>query len=104
MTLFRRRHFPNIVGVISAFILGVFMNVFGLWQLDLIVCGPVWWGDATHGWSIASRYADQYFQCFFWKTTVGQAYDTLFMIIFFSGVLPLVLLFVSLWFWEDEAK
>lgn len=97
-----RKHLLNIIGIIIAFVTMVFGLVFGLWQLDMIVSGPVWWGDASQGWSTPSRYADQAFQCFIWKTTVGTAYDTLFLLIFLSGLLPSILLFASLWFWDEE--
>jgi hypothetical protein len=75
---------------------------FSLWQLDLIVSGPVWWGDATRGWSATSRYADQYFQCFFWKTTIGEAYDTLFFLTFISFVV--LFMSVFLWRWRPEKQ
>lgn len=86
----------NLAGVMTA--LGLLF--FSLWQLDLIVSGPVWWSSlpngAGYGWShLTGAYADDPFQCFLWKTTVGQAYDTLFMLIFIS----FMILFVSAFFW-----
>jgi hypothetical protein len=95
----RRKHLLNVAGVIAAFALALCMFFFGIWQLDLIVSGPVW----SYGWKApAPRYADQYFQCFLWKTSIGRAYDTLFLILFLSVLLPLLLLFVSLWTWEED--
>jgi len=57
------------------------LHTFSQWQLDLIVCPPVWstrWSHPT------GRYADDYFQCWIWKTTVGSAYDVLFFLNFLS--------------------
>ena len=86
----------NLTGVMAA----ICVLFFSLWQLDLIVSGPVWWSSLPNGqgtgWSHPNgAYAEQYFQCFFWKTTVGQAYDTLFMLIFIS----FIVLFASAFFW-----
>lgn len=79
---------------------------FSLWQLDLIVSGPVWLSSAPHGtgsgWSHLNggAYSNDYFQCYLWKTTIGQAYDTLFMMIFIS----FIILFASAFFWPRGAK
>jgi len=86
----------NIVGIMVA----VGLLFFGLWQLDLIVSGPVWWSSSPNGqgsgWTHQNgAYANDYFQCFFWKTTVGQAYDTLFLLIFIS----FIVIFLSAFFW-----
>jgi len=86
----------NLAGVMAA----ICLLFFSLWQLDLIVSGPVWWSSLPHGqgigWShLDGAYANDYFQCFLWKTTIGQAYDTLFMLIFIS----FILLFASTFFW-----
>jgi len=57
------------------------VHFFSQWQLDIIVCPPVW----SSGWSHPiGRYADDYFQCWIWKTTVGEAYDVLFFLNFAS--------------------
>jgi hypothetical protein len=57
------------------------LHMFSVWQLDLIVCSPVW----NYGWiQPAPRYADQPFQCWLWHTTIGEAYDTLFFLNFIS--------------------
>ena len=85
---------------LACIIAAVCILFFSLWQLDLIVSGPVWWssspgGEGT-GWSHPDgAYANQYFQCFLWKTTVGQAYDTLFMLIFLS----FIVIFAGAFFW-----
>jgi hypothetical protein len=86
----------NLAGVITA----VCVLFFSLWQLDLIVSGPVWWSSLPkgggYGWSHPNgAYANEYFQCFIWKTTIGQAYDTLFMLVFVS----FIVMFVSAYFW-----
>ncbi|MGA2385495.1 MAG: hypothetical protein ABSG33_03060 [Candidatus Bathyarchaeia archaeon] len=87
----------NLAGVMVA--MGLLF--FSLWQLDLIVSGPVWWQSPTNpygaGWSWPGpgAYAKDRFQCFLWVTTVGQAYDTLFMLIFIS----FIILFASAFFW-----
>jgi hypothetical protein len=90
----------NIAGIISS----VCILFFSIWQLDLIVSGPVWWSSEPfgqgYGWSHieGGAYANDYFQCFLWKTTVGQAYDTLFMLIFIS----FIILFISAYFWPKQ--
>jgi hypothetical protein len=85
----------NLAGVMFA--MGLLF--FSLWQLDLIVSGPVWWEASAGGqgwnWPGPGAYANDYFQCFLWKTTVGQAYDTLFLMIFIS----FIVLFASAFFW-----
>jgi hypothetical protein len=85
----------NLAGVMFA--MGLLF--FSLWQLDLIVSGPVWWASSADGpgwnWPGPGAYANDYFQCFLWKTTVGQAYDTLFLMIFIS----FIVLFASAFFW-----
>ena len=85
----------NLAGVMFA----IGLLFFSLWQLDLIVSGPVWWQSSQYGagwsWPGPGAYANDYFQCFFWKTTIGQAYDTLFLLIFIS----FIVLFASAFFW-----
>ncbi len=85
----------NIAGIMVA--MGLLF--FSLWQLDLIVSGPVWWQSSPTGqgwsWQGPGAYANDYFQCFLWKTTVGQAYDTLFLLIFIS----FIVIFASAFFW-----
>jgi hypothetical protein len=89
----------NLAGVMVA----ICLLFFSLWQLDLIVSGPVWWSSLPHGqgtgWShLSGAYSSDYFQCFLWKTTIGQAYDTLFTLIFIS----FILLFASAFFWPHS--
>lgn len=90
----------NLAGVMVA--MGLLF--FSLWQLDLIVSGPVWWQSNAKGvgwsWPGPGAYAKDYFQCFIWKTTVGQAYDTLFMLIFVS----FIILFASAFFWPRSRE
>ncbi len=85
----------NLAGVMAA----ICLLFFSLWQLDLIVSGPVWWESSPNGagwsWNGPGAYAKDYFQCFLWKTTIGQAYDTLFMLVFIS----FIVLFASAFFW-----
>jgi len=85
----------NLIGVM----VGIGLLFFSLWQLDLIVSGPVWWEYSPSGpgwsWNGPGAYANSYFQCFVWQTTVGQAYDTLFMLIFIS----FIVVFASAFFW-----
>jgi hypothetical protein len=86
----------NIAGIMGA----TSLLFFSLWQLDIIVSGPVWWSNSGIGWSHPNgAYSDDYFQSFLWKTTVGQAYDTLFLLIFIS----FIVLFVSVFFWHRRA-
>lgn len=88
----------NLIGVMTS--LGLLF--FSLWQLDLIVSGPVWWESSSTGtgwsWAGPGAYANDYFQCFLWKTTVGQAYDTFFLLIFIA----FIVLFASAFFWPRE--
>jgi hypothetical protein len=91
----------NLIGIM----VGIGLLFFSLWQLDLIVSGPVWWASSPSGqgwnWPGPGAYADSYFQCFLWQTTVGQAYDTLFMLIFIS----FIVVFASAFFWpKGRAK
>ena len=95
-TLVTSRAVLNIVG----FMVAVGLLFFSLWQLDLIVSGPVWWSSSPNGqgtgWThLNGAYSNDYFQCFFWKTTIGQAYDTLFLLIFIS----FIVIFLSAFFW-----
>jgi len=98
----RMKNLPNIIGIVFS----AFLHIFSIWQLDLIMVHPVWdyWNDMLY-WYFSNlsrfgvtRYADVYFQCFLWKTTVGQAYDTLLFLNFIS----FWLLFISLWFWRHK--
>jgi hypothetical protein len=97
----RSRSVFNLAGVMIA----ICILFFSLWQLDLIVSGPVWWSSSEHGLGIGwshpnGAYANDYFQCFVWQTTIGQAYDTLFMLIFIS----FIILFASAFFWPKNPK
>jgi len=89
----------NLVGIIAA----VCILFFSIWQLDIIVSGPVWWSSGEQGAGIGwshpqGAYSNDYFQCFFWKTTIGQAYDTLFMLIFIA----FIVMFLSAYFWPKK--
>ena len=44
--------------------------------------------------------ASRYFQCWLWKTTVGEAYDTTLFLIFAAYWL----MFGALWFWNEGGK
>jgi hypothetical protein len=85
----------NLAGMMSA----IGLLFFSLWQLDIIVSGPVWWESSPTGkgwaWNGPGAYQRDYFQCFLWKTTVGQAYDTFFALIFVS----FIILFISAFFY-----
>jgi MFS family permease len=84
----------NLIGVMVA----IGLLFFSLWQLDLIVSGPVWYESPSgQGWQWPGpgAYAKEYFQCFIWQTTIGQAYDTLFLLIFIS----FIVVFASAYFW-----
>jgi hypothetical protein len=88
-----KEHSINITGIILATIL--FM--WGTWQLDIICAPPVW----SFGWSHSvGRYADDPFQSWIWKTTVGTAYDVLIFIKFAA----FILLFISLWMWNEKTN
>jgi hypothetical protein len=66
-----------------------------MWQLDIICVDPVW----APGWSHPTgRYADEPFQCWLWRTSVGEAYDVLFFLnlLSFYGV---IIVFVIMLEW-----
>jgi hypothetical protein len=88
------RSLYNILGIMASLTL----LLFSLWQLDIIVGGPVWYTEYGVGWHWdgPGAYADKPFQCFLWQTTIGQAYDTLFALIFIS----FIILFISMFFWH----
>jgi hypothetical protein len=102
----KRQHLKNIAGIILGFFILFFGPLFALWQLDMIVTGPVWWSSEPMGlgvgWSHAvGAYANDYFQCFLWKTTIGQAYDTLFLIAYATPIIGAIIIFISVWYWEE---
>jgi len=71
------------------------VHFFSQWQLDMIVCPPVW----SSGWSHPiGRYADEPFQCWIWHTTMGEAYDTLFFLNFASHY-GTIIVFIILLYW-----
>jgi hypothetical protein len=91
----------NLIGVM----VGIGLLFFSLWQLDIIVSGPVWWEASPTGsgwhWDGPGAYARETFQCTeLWITTIGQAYDTLFMLIFIS----FIVVFASAFFWPKGRK
>lgn len=91
----------NLIGVM----VGIGLLFFSLWQLDLIVSGPVWWEVSPTGpgwnWPGPGAYARETFQCTeLWVTTIGQAYDTLFMLIFIA----FIVVFASAFFWPRGRK
>jgi len=92
----------NLIGIMVA----IGLLFFSLWQLDIIVSGPVWWEESPIGlgwhWPGPGAYARETFQCTeLWITTIGQAYDTLFMLIFIS----FIVVFASAFFWpRRQAK
>lgn len=94
-----RAHLKNVIGISLGISIIIFGTLFGLWQLDIIVSGPVWYGSNDYGWSYDHRYADDYFQCFLWKTTIGEAYDTLFLITYISPIIGVVIIAMSIWYW-----
>ena len=74
-----------------------------LWQLDLICAPPVW----SPGWGMLPgvRYADFYFQCGFWfKTTVGNAYDFYLGLAVFSWFILLFAMFYLFYFERMKVK
>lgn len=91
----------NLIGVM----VGIGLLFFSLWQLDIIVSGPVWWEESATGagwyWPGPGAYARETFQCTeLWITTIGQAYDTLFMLIFIA----FIVVFASAFFWPRGQK
>lgn len=103
-----RKHLPNVIGICIGLAILIFGSLFALWQLDIIVSGPVWWEYSPTGpgwsWNGPGAYQHAYFQCFLWKTSVGVAYDTLFLIAYALPIIGAVIMAGSIWFWEDECK
>ena len=92
------------VPLVFCIVLCTVVHMFSVWQLDLIVVRPVWAPlEENIEWFSAMRdsgylaYSQVPFQCFLWKTTVGEAYDTLFMLNFLSfiGVIVCFLLLLK---------
>lgn len=78
---FAKKYRKQLVWVFVLVALCIVVHQFAIWQLDLICVRPVW----EPGWCHPiGRYADDYFQCWLWKTTVGEAYDTLLFLNFIS--------------------
>jgi len=103
-----RKHLKNVAGIALGFAVLIFGTVFSLWQLDLIVSGPVWWEESPTGrgwcWNGPGAYQRLPFQCTeLWKTTIGRAYDTLFFVNFIMPIIGTIIIFVSLWYWEEES-
>ena len=100
----RRKHVFNVLGIVVAFIVGLIIPMFCIWQWDMIVSGCVWWEESPAGvgwhWDGPGGYFRAPFQCFLWRTTVGVAYDTLLFVLFASIIAAMILLFLSVWYWD----
>jgi hypothetical protein len=119
------KHALNIILIIISITLWIasgVLHMFSIWQGDLINVNPVWQTrsfirDYLQGLGIPSSttlnqlyelnlppYSAQYFQCAWWHTTIGQAYDTLLLyghISFWMGLAAFWLMFIALWTWND---
>ena len=77
------------------------LYIFSIWQLDLISVLPVW---NTPAFLVVmqqqglTNYAQSYFECWLWKTTVGEAYNDLLFLNFVSFY-GTVIVFVILSYW-----
>lgn len=64
-------------------VIAAIFNIFSLWQLDIINVLPVWntplFYEVMKQQNL-TKYSDGYYQCFLWKTTIGRAYDILYLI------------------------
>jgi hypothetical protein len=87
---------PKILSLLVFLIVSfAILHMFSVWQLDLVVRPPVW----DYGWVQPSpRYADQYFQCWIWRTAVGEAYDTLFFLNFISFYGVIIIFVILLYY------
>lgn len=96
-------HLKNVAGIVAGFLCIVLGSMFTLWQLDIIVSGPVWHVNLDgSGWAWHNgAYAAAPFQCFLWRTTIGAAYDTLFLLNWLVTLAGGVLIFLSLWYWTE---
>ena len=90
--------------------LSLLMLLHSLWQIDLIAVGPVWGstlGNSQWYFSLYKdgflRLADKSFQCGFWfRTTVGNAYDLYLGMAVVSWFVLLVSLFYL--FYNERQK
>ncbi len=103
-TVYVKKRKRKVVPLVFCIVLCAVAHLFSMWQLDLIVVKPVW--APLHEnikWFSAMKRAGYYayseapFQCFLWRTTVGEAYDTLFLLNFLSfiGVIVCFLLLLK---------
>lgn len=101
----KREHLKNVAGIMIGFALIIASLFFTIWQLDIILTGCVWWEASPTGmgwaWYGPGAYAKAPFQCFLWRTTIGQAYDTLFFLNFALPIIGAIIIFLSVWTWEE---
>lgn len=106
-----RKHSWNILGIVSAFALAPCMFFFCYEQFELMLSGKVWGAAAVNVDFYQYLYNAGYFSFasspwtinaeLFPNMTAGQAYDLLCLGLFLSVIVPLIILFVSLWTWND---
>lgn len=106
-----RKHLWNVLGLITSFTLAFCMFFFSYEQFELMLSGKVW-GDPGSNVNFYQYLYNAGYRSFaaspwtinaelFPNMTAGQAYDLLCFMLFLSVILPLILLFISLWTWED---
>jgi hypothetical protein len=83
-------------------VIGIITFVFFLWQMDIIVSGPVWSYNWTSQYFPGGVYANGYFEIgrigsFKIGMTVGTGYDLCQT----GMVVGLVLSILAVWFWTD---
>jgi len=94
----RSKNILNIFGIGLSFL----MMLHSLWQLDLIAVRPVWGTGEWISWFLSTGYknfCDMPWQCGFWfRTTLGNAYDYYLSMI----VVSWFVLLISLWYWRHK--
>jgi len=93
-----RKHLANVLGIILSISTGLFLQVLAIWQLDLIMVHPVW----DWVWSTTTQYASWPWECWFWHSTVGEAYNTLLAFILIGFFIAVLGVFISVWKWTDN--
>lgn len=74
------------------------LHMFSIWQLDIICVTPVWNTQRFIQEVNGNIYSQCPFQCWLWRTTIGEAYDILFFLNFLSFY-GTIIIFVIMLYW-----
>lgn len=93
-------HKKNIMLVTLGLVLGLTLFFFGCWQLDLIAAPHIdWSGVGTQTREILR--VDILGHTIRWLMSDASAYVMFFTWIIIGAFIPVVTIFVALWYWED---